>query len=122
MGRGHTEASGEISVEEFHAVFEDKISAARASSADAPQAAFAPCPFNCVLQVFTRVTVDDVIAAVHALPNKQCASDHLPTSLLKGNILTLAPFLVELFNRCLPDGSDEFQISLQYASIEKTRP
>ena len=57
-----------------------------------------------MLQEFTRVTADDIIAAVRALPCKQCASDPLPTSLLTGNVVTLAPFLVELFNRCLTDG------------------
>ena len=38
------------------------------------------------------------------LPNKQCASDPLPTSWLKGNVDLLAPFLVELFNQSLSMG------------------
>jgi len=48
--------------------------------------------------------VDVVVAAVGALPNKQRASDPLPTSWLKGNINLLAPFLVELFNQPLSTG------------------
>ena len=50
------------------------------------------------------ITVDVVVAAVNALPNKQCASDPLPTSLLKSNVDLLAPFLVELFNQSLSTG------------------
>ena len=42
---------------------------------------------------------------VRTLPDKQCASDPLLTSLLKENVDILAPFLVELFNRCLSSGS-----------------
>jgi len=39
----------------------------------------------------------DVVAAVRQLPDKQCASDPLPTSLLKENVDVLALFLTELF-------------------------
>jgi len=48
--------------------------------------------------------MDVVIAVFNALPNKQCASDPLPTSSLKGNVDLLALFLVELFNRSLSMG------------------
>ena len=44
-------------------------------------------------------------AAVRALPDKQSASDPIPTSLLKSCIDVLSPFLVELFNRSLLTGS-----------------
>jgi hypothetical protein len=44
---------------------------------------------------FGLLTVVDVITAVRALPDKQCLSDPLPTSLLKENIEVLAPFLVD---------------------------
>jgi len=46
----------------------------------------------------------DVVAAVSALPNKQCASDPHPTSWLKGNVDLLASFFVELFNQSLSVG------------------
>jgi len=48
---------------------------------------------------FQRLSVDDVVAAVRQLADKQCALDPLPTSLLKENVDVLAPFLPELFNR-----------------------
>jgi hypothetical protein len=41
---------------------------------------------------------------VHSLTNKQCASDPLPTSSHKGNVVTIAPFLVEFFDHCFTDG------------------
>jgi hypothetical protein len=69
MGRGHTNASGDVSVEEFHAIFENKIFENRASSAGFPLAVFVPCPIDCVLHEFNCVTADDVIAKVRTLPN-----------------------------------------------------
>jgi hypothetical protein len=74
------------------------------SSADAPVATFTPCPNNCVLRKFTCVTADEVTTTVRALPNKQCASDLLPLHLLRENVASLAPFMVELFNHSLADG------------------
>ena len=50
------------------------------------------------------MSIIDVVAAVRALPDKQCLSDPLPTKLLKDNVDVFAPFLVELFNRSLALG------------------
>jgi len=55
------------------------------------------------------VTVNDVIAAVRALPDKTCALDPLPTTHLKAVVGVIAPFLTSLFNKsllsgCVPDG------------------
>jgi len=47
----------------------------------------------------------DVAAAIRLLPDKQCASDPIPTSLLKGCADVIAPFLVELYNKSLQTGS-----------------
>jgi len=41
-------------------------------------------------------TTDDVIATVRRLPDKQCATDPLPTCLLKDNVDLLAPFITSL--------------------------
>ena len=57
-----------------------------------------------MLRVFRPLTVADVVAAVRALPDKQCTSDPLPTRLLKDNVDVLAPFLVELLNQSLALG------------------
>jgi len=54
---------------------------------------------GCVLRVYRPLSVVDVMAAVHALPDKQCMSDPLPSNLLKDNVDMLAPFLVDQYNR-----------------------
>jgi hypothetical protein len=55
--------------------------------------------------VFRLLTVDDVVAAIHALPDKQCSSDPVPTHVLKDSVVILVPFFIELLNRSLLDGS-----------------
>ena len=49
--------------------------------------------------------MDDVVAAVRLLPDKQCASDPLPTRLLKDSVDLLGPFLTEMFNRSMEQGT-----------------
>ena len=90
-----------IDAESLHKFFDEKVDGVRTATADAPPPTFVPVREGCSLDAFRLVTVDVVIAAVNALPNKQCASDPLPTSWLKGNVDLLAPFLVELFNQSL---------------------
>jgi len=48
--------------------------------------------------------MDEVIAAVRALPDKSCALDPLPTAQLKAVVDIIALFLTELFNRSLASG------------------
>jgi len=50
------------------------------------------------LRLFSAVTPADVVASVKALPDKQCASDPLPTWLLKKCVGVISPFLCQLFN------------------------
>ena len=63
-----------------------------------------PAPPDCDLSSFCALSVDDVIDAIRKLPVKQCATDPLPTHLLKDNVDVLAPFITELFNRSLSSG------------------
>jgi len=44
-------------------------------------------------------------AAIQLLPDKQCASDPIPTRLLNDYANVVAPFLVELYNKSLQTGS-----------------
>ena len=53
---------------------------------------------------FRPLSVDEVAGAVRLLPDKSCASDPLPTSLLKENVDILAPFLTNLCNSSLSTG------------------
>ena len=95
MGRGHAPASTTIDAQGLHHFFDEKIAGVRKSTAEAPPLCFVPAPPFCVL------SVDDVIDAVRKLPVKQCATNPLPTHLLKDNADVLAPFITELFNRSL---------------------
>jgi hypothetical protein len=71
------------------------------STNNAPPPSFTAVPSICLFADYRTLTVDDVIAAVRLLPDKQCTSDPMSTRLLKENVYDLAPFLVELFNRSL---------------------
>jgi len=59
-----------------------KFTGVRASTADAPPPTYTAAPPGCSLSTFRTFTANDVIAAVHHLPDKQCATDPLPTQLL----------------------------------------
>ena len=104
MGRGHSPTPNAVSADEMHRFFDAKVAGVRASTSDAPPPSFSVAPLGCVLRVFRPLTTADVVAAVRALPDKQCASDPLPTRLLKDNVDLLVPFLVETFNRSLSLG------------------
>jgi len=84
-----------------HAFFDAKVAGVGSSTNNAPPPVFTAASPGCSLREFQRLSVDDVVAAVRQLPDKQCASDLMPTSLLKENVDVLAPFLTELFNRSL---------------------
>jgi len=54
---------------------------------------------------FQQVSLDEVAAVIRALPNKSFALDPLPTTRLKAVADVVVPFLTELLNRSLSDGS-----------------
>jgi len=104
LGRGSTPTSASVTADEAHSFFEAKVAGVRASTEGAPPPSFSEAPSDCRLCDFSPLTLDDVIAAVRKLPDKQCASDPLPTRLLKDSVDLLGPFLVEFFNRSLEQG------------------
>jgi len=59
------------------------------------------------------VTVNDVIAAVHALPTKPVHSTHCRQTHLKAVVDVIAPFLTSLFNKSLLSGfvPDAFKVA-----------
>jgi len=71
----------------------------------APPPSFFSAPSGCTFVNFRSLTVDDVAAAIRLLPDKQCGSDPIPTSLLKDCADVMAPFLVELYNKSLQSGT-----------------
>jgi len=83
----------DIGAEQFHRYFDNKVAGVRSATS-----------FDASFCQFHHVTVDEVTAAVRALPDKSCALDSLPTAQLKAVVDIIAPFLTELFNRSLASG------------------
>jgi hypothetical protein len=99
LGRGRVTANA------VHVFFDAKVAGARSLTNDTPPPVFTDAPPGCSLADFLTLSVDDINTVVRRLPDTQCASDPLPTSLLRENVDVLAPFLVELFNRSLLEGA-----------------
>ena len=104
LGRGSAPPSNDISADEFHRFFDDKVARVRSATADAPPPSFQSTSPGAPLHAFQPVSVSDVVTAVRALPDRSCSLDVLPTRLLKTVIDTIAPFVTELFNRSLLNG------------------
>ena len=104
LGRGRVPMSSTLTADTLHRYFDEKVASVRASTDGAPPAAFAPGPDGCLLRCFRPVAIGDVIALVRSLPDKQCASDVIPTRVLKDHVDILAPFLTVMFNRWLALG------------------
>ena len=89
---------------DLHTLFDAKVAAVQAATADAPPPSFTPAASGCGFSQFRSVGVGDVITAVRALPDKQCLSDPLTTRPLKEKADMLAPFITVPFNRSLSSG------------------
>jgi len=90
---------------EFHRYFEAKVADVRALTDSAPPPSFFSALSGCTFVNLRSLTVYDVTAAIQLLPDKQCASDPIPTRLLNDYADVVAPFLVELYNKSLQTGS-----------------
>jgi len=102
LGRGRSQGSDDVSAGDVHSFFDQKVSDIRASTSSTAAPSFVST--DCVLSSFKQVTHDDVAAAVRARPNKLCASDPVPTWLLKECSSELVPFLYRLLNVSLSAG------------------
>ena len=71
------------------------------TTAGAPDPVYRQAPCDSAFGNFRPVERDDVIKHIMALPDKQCASDLMPTWLLKVCARDLVPFLCRLFNASL---------------------
>ena len=103
LGRQRQPAT-DVDASRLHRFFEEKVAAVRTATADADPPTFTPAPVGCVFETFAAVSPADVVKYVTSLPDKQCASDPLPTWLLKKNVDILAPFLCRLTNWSLEHG------------------
>ena len=75
LGRGRVSASLCIGVEDFNKFFTDKVVKVRSTTSNAPPPVFTPCQADASFREFTRISTDDVIAAVRQLPDKSSAAD-----------------------------------------------
>ena len=75
--------TGEIGADTFQAYFEDKVAAVRASTESAPSPLLVPGPPGVSLLAFDPVDCREVADVIRQLPDKCCAADPLPTSVLK---------------------------------------
>jgi hypothetical protein len=104
MGRGHSHTTSNITADEFHRFFVDKVAKVRDSTIDAPDPSNNTDSPDCIFDCFRPVERDDVIKQIMVLPDKQCASDPMPIWLLKACAGDLAHFLCQLFNASLRTG------------------
>jgi len=90
--------------DDFHRFDIDKVSKIRDSTVDAPEPSHNALRPGCTFGYFRSIDRDDVIKLIMSLSDKQCASDPMPTWLLKTCASDLAPFLCGLFNASLLSG------------------
>jgi len=83
MGRESSPASSTIAAVDFHRYMDDKVAGVRASTDGAAPPQYTTAPSGCSLHQFNQLTTDDVVAAVRQLPDKQSATDPMPTRLMK---------------------------------------
>ena len=74
--------SDKIDAEQFHRYFDEKVAGVRSTTADAPLPSFEQSSTEVSFNCFQTVSLDEVVAAVKALPDKSCTLDPLPTKLL----------------------------------------
>jgi len=104
MGRGSIPASSTIAAVDFHRFIDEKVAGVRASTDGAAPPQYTTAPPCCSLHQFSQLTTDDVVDAVRQLPDKQSATDPMPTRLLKQHVDVFTPFLTVLFNPSLSLG------------------
>jgi len=100
LGRGRVNSGDDISSDQFHQFFIDKVADVRTAKADGTSPTYSSAPIDAVFCDFEHVTIDEV-SLIRRLPDKSCALDVLPTPQLKSVVDLVAPFLCELYNRSL---------------------
>jgi len=123
MGRGRIPPCDAINATKFHRFFDAKVDGVRATTANAPPPSFSTVPPGCSLHAFQSLVVEDVVAAVHALPDKQSADDPLPTRLLKENrrSSTISRRIAQSESANWL-GADIVQVSIHHAASEERQP
>jgi hypothetical protein len=82
----------------------DKVAKVRDRTSGSDPPIFSQVPSGASFRSFLELSIDDVISAIHRLPDKSSAADPLPTPVLKQVADLIAPFLTTLFNHSLATG------------------
>lgn len=104
LGRGRQPDHDEISADCYQQFFNDKVAAVRSSTESADPPDYVSGPAGTSWCSCDSVDCGDVVDAIRALPDKCCAADPVPTSILKQLAGDVAPFLAALFNRSMTEG------------------
>jgi hypothetical protein len=85
--------TSDLTADDLHHFFVDKVARVRDSIAGAPNPVYCRALHDSAFGNFRPVEPDDVIKHIMALPDKQCASDPMPSWLLKVCARDQASFL-----------------------------
>jgi hypothetical protein len=117
MGRRHLMTLSDLTADDFHHFFVDKVARIRDSTDGAPDPVYRQVPHDSAFGNFRPVERDDVIKHIMALTDKQCAYDPMPTYLFKICACDLTPFLCPLFNASLLMGVFPDTFKLAYVTL-----
>jgi hypothetical protein len=122
MGRGHLKTTSDLTADDLHPFFVDKVARVCDSNDSAPDPVYRQASHDSAFGNFRPVERDDVMKHIMTLFDKQCASDPTPTWLLSVCACDLAHFLCRLFNASLLMGvfPDTFK-SVCHTDIENVR-
>ena len=93
-----------LSANDLADFFDKKISDIRSATENAPPPTFTDNPSGVEFQSFTPLSIDDTLRLIKDAPMKQCASDPLPTWLLKDCADLFAPYIKRIINESLTSG------------------
>jgi len=122
LGRGRPPANDEISADRFQKYFEDKVASVCASTESEPSPDFLGGPAGVSLCKLDPVDCREVADAIRQLPNKSCAADPVPTSILKQLADDVAPFLTAVFNRSMMEGVAPAAFKLAFITPHLKKP
>jgi hypothetical protein len=87
----------DLTADDLHNFFVDKVTRVHDSTDGTPDPVYRQASHDGAFGNFRPVERDDVIKHIMALPDKPCASDPMPTRLLKVCACDMGPFLCWLF-------------------------
>jgi hypothetical protein len=102
--QSHQPAKNCPSAQQFSDFFEAKVAAVRKSTGSGDVWSELP-PATEILDNFRLYTADDVKSVIMAAPSKSCTLDPLPTDVLKKLLPELLPYITDMCNASLEQGS-----------------